>query len=209
MRSRADLLFYASSAAFIALSVAAGARLLYPLDKSILRLSQLRTSPTLDAVGGLFSVLGDVEYAGPAMLALAAGLLISGRRALAWRLLVAFVATGAIELAMKFALPVPPVPAETARSFDAHPIVAVDYPYPYPSGHALRSTLLLGAVILLWPNRLLRVLALVLLAGMATTRIYLGVHWTSDVVGGTLLAVAALAWVFKNHSFRASDVRKT
>ncbi len=196
MKNKATLHFWISSAAFILVSAAAGAHLLYPLDRQFLRLSQSRTSATLDAVAGLFSVLGDVEYTGPAAVALLAGLLFSGRRVLAWRLFVAFMATGAVELAMKFALPAPPVPLETARSFDPHPVIAVDYPYPYPSGHMLRFTLLLGAVLLLLPSRTLRAVALLLLAGMAGSRIYLGVHWASDVLGGALLAVAALAWAF-------------
>ena len=202
MKSKANLAFWISSAAFVVVSAAAGLRLLSPLDRQLLRLSQARTSPALDAVGALFSTLGDVEYAGPAVVALLAILLLSGRRALAWRLFAAFVATGVIELAMKFALPAPPMPLETARSFDPHPVVAVDYPYPYPSGHMLRFTFLLGAVLLLRPSRPLRVVALLLLAGMAATRVYLGVHWASDVLGGALLAVAALAWAFKGHRRR-------
>ena len=116
------------------------------------------------------------------------------------RLVVAFAATGAIELLMKFFLPVPPIPDATARSTDPNPILEVDYPYPYPSGHALRATLLLGALYLLWPNRLLRWTALLLVAGMVLTRIYLGVHWASDMIGGFLLGAAGLAWAFRKHS---------
>jgi undecaprenyl-diphosphatase len=92
------------------------------------------------------------------------------------------------------------VPEEAARSTDPSAILEVDYPYPYPSGHMLRSVILFGAVFLLWPNRLLRAAILVVLFGVAVGRVYLGVHWASDVIGGALLGVAGLAWVFRKQS---------
>jgi undecaprenyl-diphosphatase len=188
--------FWVSSAAFLLVSAAAGMGLLYPFDLWALQAIQSRPSGALDVAGTVLSVPGAAEYSSAAMLVLAAVLYFGARRDLAWRLLAAFVATGLLELAMKLWLPAPPVPQGAARSTDPSPILAWALPYPYPSGHMLRSVILLGAVYLLWPHRFLRAALLALLAGIAASRVYIGVHWASDVIGGALLGVSALAWAF-------------
>ena len=200
MKRRIDHVFWISFSAFVLLSAGAGARLLHPIDVRLLHAAQSRASEALDAAAAIFSVPGTLEYVGVALLALAAGLFLSGRRSLASRLLAVFLVTGLLEFAMKLWLPQVPMPEEAARSTDPTPVLEVYYPYPYPSGHMLRSVILLGAVFVLWPNRLLRAAILVVLSLVAASRVYLGVHWASDVIGGALLGVAALAWAFRERS---------
>ncbi|MEW2414416.1 phosphatase PAP2 family protein [Streptomyces sp. NPDC046866] len=76
------------------------------------------------------------------------------------------------------------------------PVVSADYA-AYPSGHALTAAVV--CPLLLWlvprsapkPWRLAAwILALASVFGVGFTRIFLGVHWLSDVLGGWLLGVA-------------------
>lgn len=77
----------------------------------------------------------------------------------------------------------------------------------YPSGHAMTATVTCGLV--LWLLHLFRAgrpvlvaawtVAVVSVAGVGFTRVWLGVHWPTDVLGGWLLggltvALAALAY---------------
>nr|WP_119590929.1 phosphatase PAP2 family protein [Streptomyces scabiei] len=77
----------------------------------------------------------------------------------------------------------------------------------YPSGHAMTATVVLGLVVWLLHRygagravvRAALAVAVVSVLGVGLTRIWLGVHWASDVLGGWLLggltiAVAVLAY---------------
>jgi undecaprenyl-diphosphatase len=190
------LILLLSTAAFSVCSSAAGAGLFRPLDVLILDLAQRTDSGVLDAVGLVTSVVGGVEFVAVATVALAAGLLLDGRGRLALRLVAAFLVTGLIEIAAKTVVPQTPVPEGAMRAPDPS-LLDVSTPYPYPSGHMLRSVLLLGAIYALWPNRPARIALLIFLAASATCRVYLGTHWPSDVIGGALLGIAGLAWAFE------------
>lgn len=182
---------------FALFSAAAGLRLFHGFDLWSLRATQQWNTAFFDWVGELFSTLGGIEFTAMALLVLLSVLFYLGRRALAGRILIAFLATSAIEIAMKLWLPQTPLPDTFSRSDGHDPLVAIGYSYPYPSGHMLRTTILLGAIFLLWKNRTGRILLAVILAVMALTRVYMGVHWASDVIGGMLLGIAGLAWAFQ------------
>jgi undecaprenyl-diphosphatase len=190
------LILLLSTAAFLACTAVAGAGGLHFLDVLILDLAQGTDSVVLDAIGLVTSVVGGVEFVAVATVVLVATLLAEGRRRLATRLVIAFLVTGLVELAAKTVVPQPPVLEDAMRAPDPS-LLDLSTPYPYPSGHMLRSVLLLGTIYLLWPNRPARVALLIFLAAAATSRVYLGTHWPSDVIGGALLGIAGLAWAFE------------
>ncbi|GGS99068.1 phosphatase PAP2 family protein [Streptomyces chromofuscus] len=80
----------------------------------------------------------------------------------------------------------------------------------FPSGHAMTATVVLG--LLLWllhhhgaPRALFRTavaVAVVSVAGVGVTRVWLGVHWPTDVVGGWLLGAAVVALAVAAHKRR-------
>jgi undecaprenyl-diphosphatase len=86
--------------------------------------------------------------------------------------------------------------------------VVVETNESLPSGHATMSLVVIGAlVVLAWAGRSVQTRVLLVLAAAAwvglvgTTRIYLGVHWLSDVVAGwavgaAWLTVCALVWTW-------------
>lgn len=185
------------SAVFIFFSAVAGTGVTYALDLALVEASQRAASVPLDSFGNLLSAAGGWEFTSVLLLVLIGAMFWRGHRGLAVRIFVLFLATALLEFVLKLYLPVPPIPESLGRSNEFAPTLEIEYPYPYPSGHMLRSTILLGALYLWSGSQTIVVLAVGLLALMAATRIYLGVHWPSDLVGGVLLGVATVCWAFR------------
>ena len=74
--------------------------------------------------------------------------------------------------------------------------------YSYPSGHSMLAPIVLGFGLLLLATlaraRVVRIacrtLAVVLVAGIALSRIYLGVHYPTDVLAGLCIGSAWMLW---------------
>lgn len=120
------------------------------------------------------------------------------RRHASVALLVVSIAGGAIlntALKMGFDRPRPDLVPHEARTFTAS----------FPSGHAMMAAvtfLVIGALLArVQPRRRLRVFVMGVAVGLAmlvgATRVYLGVHWPSDVVAGWTVgsAWALVCWL--------------
>jgi undecaprenyl-diphosphatase len=140
----------------------------------------------VDELDGLFVALTRLGYGGAIWIVLAVGAALALRRPL----LVPFTAATVwiadlLALAIKLATTRP-------RPFtvfpDPEPLVLGVLGNSFPSGHA--ATAFAGAAILSralpgrWPVLFL------LAAGIAFSRVYVGVHYPADVLGGAILGLA-------------------
>lgn len=126
-------------------------------------------------------------------VAVIAMLLVSRRPRAATFMTMASVGTLVLSTALKLLF-------QRARPADVGYLIAAPTSFSFPSGHALGSMgVLASAVVVLYavgaPRWLRRVATLAVglfVLGVAVSRVYFGVHYPSDVIGGQL---AAAAWV--------------
>ncbi len=167
------------------------------LDRDILALVQTPDSSPLDLASSIVSLGG----ASAVTAGLALGLTVARlrvRRPDFW-VPLAIGATLAIEVVLKLTVGQPTPPEELSRSIELLPTIDAGLPFAFPSGHVARSLFLLATVRA--PAWLL-VIAFVL---MGLTRVYLGEHWATDVIGGALLGLG-VAWLATDmHSPRVNQ----
>lgn len=157
----------------------------HPWDTAITAWIQ-RAAPTPDRAATVLVFLGDAEVMIPA--AALAGLLTGrrdpARRGRALRLAAGLAGVSVIAFGFKYVIPHPGPPLEFRRAVVRWG-VGVPQPFSFPSGHTMRT-----AFLALTALRRAPVAAGTLVAAMMAALVYLGDHWTSDVLGGLCLAWA-------------------
>ncbi len=161
----------------------------FPGDIEILQRLHRTATPSLNRFAETFTVLGIVGGVVPATLFVALGLLFrrQWKGLLSWSL----ISSGSTVIGILSKL----------LWHRARPhLWDASYPFPqdfsFPSGHAMASMTLVAALLLLiWETRwrwsVLSFGGLFVVA-IGWTRMYLGVHYPSDVVAGWMMAIA---WV--------------
>lgn len=173
------------------------------LDLNVAMALGLAWWPPAETVGQAIAVLGGFEVTAVVSAGLAVFLWRWGFRTEAAALAIFLLLVG-LEVAYKFALAHPPPLTFSHR--DGPSVVTMWQPGTlkfggsYPSGHMMRTVFVYGLVAFVvrrmaspaWGR--VAILAVSAVVGlMALDRVYLGVHWQSDVVGGLLLGGALLA----------------
>jgi undecaprenyl-diphosphatase len=98
-------------------------------------------------------------------------------------------------------------------------IFSVETTEGYPSGHAFASILIFGfllyLILTLVPQLSLRIISLIffplLILLIGASRIFLGVHWTSDVIGGYVIGgflLTGLIWLYEMAKQRPSWINR-
>ncbi|MGL4739018.1 MAG: phosphatase PAP2 family protein [Cellulosilyticaceae bacterium] len=104
---------------------------------------------------------------------------------LGWTVLLSGVVNGAIKNIFKMPRPfqvgvVSPIRVETATG------------YSFPSGHTQTATSFWGALMMMVKTRNMVILGSIMIVLTAFSRVYLGVHWPIDVIGGIITGIGCV-----------------
>lgn len=183
--------------AFAVLSIAVTAGWTAPLDDRVVMAIAGHRTAFLNAFAVNFTALGSAPVVVVTTLLVALYALASGRPrivlALVW-IPLAFLLNNVLKLVFQH-------PRPTAA------IIAIPDSYSFPSGHSIAASALFMSLALIAargerrqrPRRILMWSGVAVALLVAWSRVYLGVHYLSDVVGGLLLggagAIAATRFI--------------
>ena len=164
----------------------------FAFDVPLLELARSLASPSLDRWMLYASDLGYQWFVVPADVALLV-LFVAAKRVRK----AIFVAASVIgSLALNFATK-SVFPRARPSLWES---IAPEHSYSFPSGHAMGAATLAAVLVLLTWNRPGRwpvlVLSTAFAAWVGASRVYLGVHYPSDIVAGMLAAVAWCSFAY-------------
>jgi membrane-associated phospholipid phosphatase len=188
--------------AFIALTIAIAAGLFTNLDRQVAVAMHDAWQPSLHGLFQAIAELGSIEVTGILMAGLTFYLWRAGFGSDALVFLV-FVAAEAFEIFYKFNLHHLRPPASLAETDGPSISELFSGSGPansFPSGHMLRTVIVYGLIAFVvrrlsaspWVRAAAAIGAIVIIVLVAFDRLYLDVHWESDVIGGLLLGAIGL-----------------
>jgi undecaprenyl-diphosphatase len=192
LASLATLLLVASTLSVILAGTVLDGSLTHGLDLGVFNALQSLRSPWGDHLMTAFSVPGDL----PAFMIIATGLTtilwLRGQRRASYYLLAAIIFGLLAPLLMKYSLRIPRPPA-AGESLG---------PWSFPSAHVMRTLTLYGFFSIMVARTLTSdwrwlpySLAALIVAAVALSRLYLGVHWLTDILASITLGTAWIAFL--------------
>lgn len=194
-------IFFLISAFFI-LTFLVAKQVTRPLDIFVMERVQGLGFDRLDYAMSVFTLLGSIEFSSFAILVVTWYWYRKHEWPGAFLYLFLFVALSFVELVLKHLITYTGPGIEFSRSPIRWGLVWIQTPYSFPSGHTFRSVFLFGmcyqwisrnGTLLNWKLALQKTLIIGAIFTVCFSRVYLGEHWLSDVLGGLLLAVLGLA----------------
>lgn len=195
-------------AVFVVLTLIAKSTSLRELDADVSRFVQRGESRPLTAVARAFTILGN----GPALFTVAAAAFLwlwRERKPVGGVLLVAAILGHVLNLGLKTIVN-RPRPGEA----DAVETLFATHGSSFPSGHAMTAVMFFGFLAVLIEvhvqsrplRRWLIVMTSMLALGVCLSRVYLGNHFTSDIIGGIAAGLLFLfAWVLAYRRWGAKE----
>lgn len=195
--------FYPLVIIFLLLTILVGRQVLRPVDFQITAFIQKFGTKELDYFFYFFTLLGSVEFTCFVLLIVSWYVRQKYQWPGVFLYLFFFMLLTLVELIWKHVVCyVGPGPEFNRNPFHLN-LISIITPYSFPSGHAFRTAFLLG-IWYQWIKILsgsarsasvqrISIFTLFILIGVS--RVYLGDHWVSDVIGGYLLAAIGLCLI--------------
>ena len=152
----------------------------------ILLFFQSLASPFLDLIMNMITVAGEMMI--PVLVILIIYWCVDKKKGLvsAMSLLTALMTTQIIKAIVRY-----PRPFMMYPDLIKGGRISTATGYSFPSGHSTTASSFYGSVAMLFRSRAVRIIAVLLIIAVPLSRLYLGVHWPMDVIGGTAIGLAS------------------